>query len=182
MPGPTPNDSGDDNASDAGLVAKGQAGDNAAPLTITEISNLLKRTVEDRFGWVKLRGELSGVKRAASGHFYCCLKDEGAVIDGVMWRGNAAALGFLPEDGIEVVASGNTFTGEDRRVSRVLGHAQCHRPAVFLPDRPRSFDSGNVLGLSGPWIKNDPRPLWPGWSGFDHSSASASAAARVPND
>ena len=46
-------------------------GDNAQPLTISEISALLKRTVEDRFGFVRLRGELSGVKRAASGHFYC---------------------------------------------------------------------------------------------------------------
>ena len=65
MPGDTPSDFQE---SDGGLVAKGQAGDNAAPFTITEISNLLKRAVEDRFGYVKLRGELSGVKRAASGH------------------------------------------------------------------------------------------------------------------
>ena len=121
MPGPTPNDVGDDDSTiDAGLVAKGQAGDNAAPLTITEISQLLKRTVEDRFGWVKLRGELSGVKRAASGHFYCCLKDEGAVIDGVMWRGNAAALGFLPEDGIEVVASGKLTTYPGRSKYQIV--------------------------------------------------------------
>ena len=121
MPGPTPNDFGDDDSTnDAGLVAKGQAGDNAAPLTITEISQLLKRTVEDRFGWVKLRGELSGVKRAASGHFYCCLKDEGAVIDGVMWRGNAAALGFLPEDGIEVVASGKLTTYPGRSKYQIV--------------------------------------------------------------
>ena len=99
-----------------GLVAKGQAGDNAAPLSITEISNLLKRTVEDRFGFVRLRGELSGVKRAASGHLYCCLKDEGAVIDGVMWRGGVQRLGFAPEDGIEVVASGKltTFPGRSK--------------------------------------------------------------------
>ena len=67
-----------------GLVAKEQAGDNAAPLSISEISALLKRTVEDRFGFVRLRGELSGVKRAGSGHFYCSLKDEAAVIDAVM--------------------------------------------------------------------------------------------------
>ena len=121
MPGPTPNDFGDDDSTnDAGLVAKGQAGDNAAPLTITEISQLLKRTVEDRFGWVKLRGELSGVKRAASGHFYCCLKDEGAVIDGVMWRGNAAALGFLPEDGLEVVASGKLTTYPGRSKYQIV--------------------------------------------------------------
>ena len=115
MPGPTFDDD-DDGETAGGLVAKGQPGDNAAPLSITEISNLLKRTVEDRFGFVRLRGELSGVKRAASGHLYCCLKDEGAVIDGVMWRGGAQRLGFVPEDGIEVVASGKltTFPGRSK--------------------------------------------------------------------
>ena len=104
----------------AGLVAKGQAGDNAAPLSITEISNLLKRTVEDRFGFVRLRGELSGVKRAASGHLYCCLKDEGAVIDGVMWRTGTQRLGFVPEDGIEVVASGKLTTYPGRSKYQIV--------------------------------------------------------------
>ena len=84
MPEPTPSSDYDE----AGLVAKGGPGDNAAPLTISEISALLKRTVEDRFGYVRVRGELSGVKRAASGHLYLCLKDESARLDGVMWRGS----------------------------------------------------------------------------------------------
>lgn len=107
-------DTFDDDASDnegaGGLVAKGAPGDNAAPLSISEISALLKRTVEDRFGFVRLRGELSGVKRAASGHLYCSLKDEKARIDGVMWRGNAQRLAFMPEDGLEVIASGKLTT------------------------------------------------------------------------
>jgi len=109
---------GDDAA--GGLVAKGRAGDNAVPLSISEISGLLKRTVEDRFGHVRLRGELSGVKRAASGHLYCCLKDEGAVIDGVMWRGGAQRLGFLPEDGIEVVATGRLTTYPGRSKYQIV--------------------------------------------------------------
>ena len=92
------------------LVAKEAPGDNAAAMSITEISALLKRTVEDRFGFVRLRGELSGVKRAASGHLYCSLKDEGARLDGVMWKGNAQRLGFRPEDGIEVIATGKLTT------------------------------------------------------------------------
>jgi exodeoxyribonuclease VII large subunit len=116
MPGPSYLD--DDEP--AGLVAKGQAGDNAAPLTITEISNLLKRTVEDRFGFVRLRGELSGVKRAASGHLYCALKDEGAVIDGVMWRGQVQRLPFAPEDGIEIVASGKLTTYPGRSKYQII--------------------------------------------------------------
>ena len=93
-----------------GLVAKGSPGDNAAPLSISEISALLKRTVEDRFGFVRVRGELSGVKRAASGHLYLCLKDENARLDGVMWKGSVGRLGFRPEDGVEVVATGKLTT------------------------------------------------------------------------
>jgi exodeoxyribonuclease VII large subunit len=116
MPGPSDDDSGND----GGLVAKAVAGDNAAPLTITEISSRLKRTVEDCFGFVRLRGELSGVKRAASGHLYCSLKDEGAVIDGVMWRGAAQGLGFAPEDGIEVVAAGKLTTYPGRSKYQIV--------------------------------------------------------------
>lgn len=99
-----------------GLVARDRQGDNAAPLSITEISSLLKRTIEDRFGFVRLRGELSGVKRAASGHLYCALKDENALLDGIMWRGNAQRLAFVPEDGIEVIASGKltTYAGRSK--------------------------------------------------------------------
>ncbi len=103
-----------------GLVAKASAGDNAAPLSVSEISALLKRTVEDRFGFVRLRGELSGVKRAASGHLYCALKDEKAVIDGVMWRGGAQRLGFRPEDGIEVVATGKLTTYPGRSKYQIV--------------------------------------------------------------
>ncbi len=94
----------------AGLVAKEAAGDNAAALSVSEISALLKRTVEDRFGFVRVRGEISGFKRAASGHVYLCLKDENARLDAVMWRGTAQRLNFEPEDGLEVVATGKLTT------------------------------------------------------------------------
>lgn len=112
----------DDNADgrSGGLVAKETAGDNAAPLSISEISNLLKRTVEDRFGFVRLRGELSGVKRAASGHLYCALKDDKALIDGVMWKGGAQRLAFRPEDGIEVIATGKLTTYPGRSKYQVV--------------------------------------------------------------
>ncbi len=66
--------------------------------------------MEERFGFVRVRGELSGVKRAASGHLYLCLKDEAARLDGVMWRGSVQRLGFMPEDGVEVVATGKLTT------------------------------------------------------------------------
>ncbi len=69
---------------------------------------------------MRLRGELSGVKRAASGHLYCALKDDKAVIDGVMWRGNAERLAFAPEDGLEVIASGKLTTYPGRSKYQIV--------------------------------------------------------------
>ncbi|WP_156170017.1 exodeoxyribonuclease VII large subunit [Aurantiacibacter luteus] len=109
---------GDDD--DSGLLASGRDGDNSAPLTITELSSALKRTVEDRFGFVRLRGEISGYKRAASGHVYMSLKDEGAVLDAVMWKGTAARLAFRPEDGIEVIATGKITTYPGRSKYQIV--------------------------------------------------------------
>ncbi|WP_294197039.1 exodeoxyribonuclease VII large subunit [uncultured Sphingomonas sp.] len=98
------------------LVAESMPGDNAMAISVGELSGRLKRMVEGEFGHVRLRGEISGYKRAASGHVYLCLKDESAVIDGVMWKGGAAGLAFRPEDGIEVVATGRltTFPGRSK--------------------------------------------------------------------
>ncbi|WP_309610557.1 exodeoxyribonuclease VII large subunit, partial [Sphingomonas sp.] len=94
----------------SGLLAESRAGDNAAPFTVSEISGALKRTVEGAFGHVRVRGEISGWKRHASGHCYLTLKDADACIDGVLWRGSAAGLAFRPEDGAEVVATGKLTT------------------------------------------------------------------------
>ena len=104
----------------ARLVARGAPGDNAEPLSVSDLAQALKRAVEDRFGFVRLRGELSGVKRAASGHLYACLKDEGAVIDAVMWRTSMARLAFVPEDGLEVVASGKITTYPGRSKYQIV--------------------------------------------------------------
>ena len=69
--------------SDSTIIAQETAGDNARPLTVSEISGALKHVVEDRFGYVRIRGEISGFKRAASGHVYLALKDDKAVLG---WR------------------------------------------------------------------------------------------------
>lgn len=81
-------------------------GSNIPAFTVSEISGKLKRTLEDTFGHVRIRGELSGFKRAASGHLYFGLKDEKSLMDGVMWKGVAGRLTFRPEDGLEVIATG----------------------------------------------------------------------------
>ncbi len=83
---------------------------------MSELAGRLKRMVEGEFGRVRLRGEISGYKRATSGHVYLALKDDGALIDGVMWRGSAGSLPFTPQDGIEVIATGKltTYPGRSR--------------------------------------------------------------------
>ncbi len=105
---------------DSSLVAQQKAGDNAQELSVSEISSSLKKMVEDRFGYVKIRGEISGFKRAASGHCYFGLKDDKALIDGVMWKGNAARLPFAAEDGLEVVASGKVTTYPGRSKYQIV--------------------------------------------------------------
>jgi len=94
----------------ARLLAEERPGDNAQAMSVSELSLALKRTVEDRFGHVRVRGEISGFKRAASGHIYFSLKDDNARLDAVMWKGGAARLPFTPEDGLEVVATGKLTT------------------------------------------------------------------------
>ncbi len=93
-----------------GLLAAERPGDNAGALSVSEISAALKRHVEQGFSHVRIRGEISGFKRAASGHLYLSLKDENARIDAVMWKGGAARLAFVPQDGVEVIATGKLTT------------------------------------------------------------------------
>ena len=84
------------------------------------MSGALKRTIENAFGQVRVRGEISGFKRHGSGHCYFTLKDENACIDAVIWRGNAAALAFLPEDGAEVIATGKLTTYPGRSKYQIV--------------------------------------------------------------
>lgn len=86
-------------------------GDNQPPVvSVSELSGDVKRTVEDKFAYVRVRGEVSGFKRAASGHLYMALKDADAVIDAVCWKGTAGKLDMKPEDGLEVIATGRITT------------------------------------------------------------------------
>lgn len=106
---------------DAGrLLAEAQPGDNAPALSVSELAFALKRVVEDRFGYVRLRGEISGYKRAASGHAYLTLKDDKACLDGVMWKASVAALPFRPEDGIEVIVTGKLTTYPGRSKYQIV--------------------------------------------------------------
>lgn len=95
-------------------------GNNAPEYSVSELSQSLKHLVEENFGYVRLRGEISGFKRAASGHVYMSLKDERSVMDGVMWKGNAAKLSFKPEDGLEVICTGKLTTYPGRSKYQIV--------------------------------------------------------------
>src|SRR5882724_2285932 len=84
--------------------------------TVSEISQAIRRTLEGSFERVRVRGEISGFKRAASGHLYLSLKDSEAVLDAVCWRMSAGRLAVSPEDGLEVIATGRmtSFPGRSR--------------------------------------------------------------------
>jgi exodeoxyribonuclease VII large subunit len=90
---------------------------NAAEFTVSEISGALKRLVEDSFGNVRVRGEISGYRGPhSSGHAYFSLKDDKARIEAVVWRGGMSKLKFQPEEGMEVIATGKltTFPGSSK--------------------------------------------------------------------
>jgi len=96
------------------------SGHNLPEFTVSEISQALKRTVEETFSLVRVRGEISGFKRAASGHLYMALKDDSAVMDGVCWRGSAGRLGLNPEDGMEVIVQGRLTTYPGRSKYQIV--------------------------------------------------------------
>jgi exodeoxyribonuclease VII large subunit len=84
-----------------------ETGTNAPELTVAELSNALKRTIEDRFGYVRVRGEISNYRGPhSSGHCYFSLKDQNARIDAVIWKGTFARLATKPQEGLEVIATG----------------------------------------------------------------------------
>ncbi|THD81838.1 MAG: exodeoxyribonuclease VII large subunit [Phenylobacterium sp.] len=79
---------------------------NAKPYSVSELAFALKRTLEDAYGFVRLRGELSKVTHHSNGHVYLTLKDERAAIDGVVWKGQVRGLSIRPEQGLEVIVTG----------------------------------------------------------------------------
>ena len=83
---------------------------NAQAYSVSELAFALKRTLEDAYGFVRLRGELSKVTHHSSGHVYLTLKDEKAALDGVVWKGSMRNLQVRPEQGLEVIVTGRITT------------------------------------------------------------------------
>ncbi|AGF74791.1 exodeoxyribonuclease VII large subunit [Bartonella australis AUST/NH1] len=93
------------------LFIERPAATNVAEFSVSEIATALKHVVEEKFGYVRVRGEISGYRGThASGHAYFALKDDKARLEAVIWRGTMAKLKFPPEEGMEVVAVGKLTT------------------------------------------------------------------------
>ncbi len=106
-----------DAASDSPPPASAKSGANVAEFTVSELSGAIKRALEEGFGYVRLRGEVSGYRGPhASGHCYFALKDDKAKIEAVVWRGVWGKLKFRPEEGMEVIATGkiSSFPGSSK--------------------------------------------------------------------
>lgn len=105
----------------AGLFFENEAKpEQPEALSVTALSLALKGMVEDNFSFVRVRGEISGFKKAASGHMYFALKDEESVLDAVCWRGSSSKLAATPEDGLEVICTGKITTYPGRSKYQIV--------------------------------------------------------------
>ena len=98
------------------LGTSGASKRNVNEFTVSELSFAVKRTIESGFEHVRVRGELGRISTPASGHIYLDLKDDKAVLAGVVWKGNARKLKIRPEQGLEVIVTGKltTFPGQSK--------------------------------------------------------------------
>lgn len=135
---------------------------NIAEYTVSELSSAIKRTVEDAFGLVRLRGEISGYRGPhSSGHAYLSLKDDRARIDAVIWRGTFAGLKFKPEEGLEVIVTGRitTFPGKSsyQIVIEQLEPAGAGALMALLEERKKRFAAEGLFDQE----RKRALPFWP---------------------
>ena len=98
------------------LLDNPRPGSNLPEYTVSDLSQQLKRTVEETFGLVRVKGEIGECKMHSSGHLYMSLKDESAVLAAVCWKGQVSKLGLRPETGMEVICTGRitTYMGQSK--------------------------------------------------------------------
>jgi exodeoxyribonuclease VII large subunit len=120
-----------------------QPAGNLHEFSVSELAGSLKRTVEDAFGHVRVRGELGRVVVAKSGHVYFDIKDDKAVIASIAWKGTAARFRFKPEEGLEVIIEGRLSTYPGRSQYQLI--VESMEPAgagalmALLEERKRQF-------------------------------------------
>ena len=125
---------------------------NAPEWSVSELAGALKRTLEDAFGYVRLRAEISGYRGPhGSGHAYFGLKDEGACIDAVIWKTTFNRLRLKPQEGLEVVVTGRitTFPGKSKYqiVIDTLEPAGIGALMALLEERRRKLTAEGLFAL-----------------------------------
>ena len=134
---------------------------NLVEMTVSELSAALKRTVEETYGYVRVRGELGNVKYHSSGHVYLDLKDEKACIAGVIWRMTAQRIRLKLEAGLEVVVTGRltTYPGQSKYqiVIETLAPAGIGALMALVEERKRKL---TAEGLFDP-ARKKPLPFLP---------------------
>src|SRR2546426_5980391 len=94
---------------------------NLVEFTVSELAAALKRTVEDAYAYVRVRGEISGFRGPhSSGHCYFSLKDEGAKVEAVIWRSALARMRIKPEEGLEVRVTGRLTTYPNKSTYQIV--------------------------------------------------------------
>lgn len=135
------------------MSEKPETASNVAEYTVSEISGALKRTVEDTFGHVRVRGEISGYRGPhSSGHAYFSLKDDKARIEAVIWRGSMGRMRFQPEEGMEVIATGKltTYPGSSKYqiVIEQMEPAGAGALMALLEERKRRLSAEGLFDAS----------------------------------
>ncbi|MEX0957395.1 MAG: exodeoxyribonuclease VII large subunit [Rhizobiaceae bacterium] len=147
---------------------------NATEFTVSEISGALKRVVEDAFGNVRVRGEISGYRGPhSSGHAYFSLKDDRARIEAVVWRASFGRLKFKPEEGMEVIATGKltTYAGSSKYqiVIEQIEPAGAGALMAMLEERRRKLEAEGLFAAE----RKRPLPYMPGVIGVITSPTGA---------
>ena len=129
--------------------------------TVTEITELIKATLEDGFPWVTVKGEISNFRPAASGHWYFSLKDANSVLSAVMFRGRLEAIRFNPEDGMLVNATGSISVyarrGNYQLICDSLSRAGQGDLLAMLEERKRTLAAEGLFDAS----RKRPLPVRP---------------------
>ena len=130
---------------------------NLPEFSVSELAGSIKRTIEDKFERVRVRGELGRVTIAKSGHLYADIKDDKAVINMIMWKGSVQRLAFRPEEGLEVVVEGKLTTYPGRSnyqiVADTMNPAGAGALMALLEERKKKlaaeglFDTGRKRPL-----------------------------------
>ena len=144
----------DPNRARAGAGEPGDAAptvDNRPLFSVSEISQAVKRTLEGSFEWVRVRGEISGFKRAASGHLYMSLKDENAVLDAVCWRGGVYGQPLLGGGSKLGLPQQNVISSAFK-----ANHVRC-RGQEHLHEKADRLEAV-AYGSNGPWAVDDIAP------------------------